>query len=102
MEYVLFYANIVAANADTYFLPFVAPDFITTFISWLNLDIGFDVCFVNKEPNIYTVDLELLYTGLLQLAFPAYVIVLVIVVIVANECSSKFAKIIGKGQSWIQ
>ena len=35
--------------------------------------------------------------ALLQLAFPSYVIVLVVVVIVASECSSKFAKTIGKG-----
>ena len=42
---ILFYANVVAANTDTYFLPFTAPDFVTVFISWLNLDIGFDTCF---------------------------------------------------------
>ena len=42
---ILFYANIVSANADTYFLPFTINNFITVFISWLNLDIGFDVCF---------------------------------------------------------
>ena len=39
----------------------------------------------------------ILYKALLQLAFPAYVIILVIIVIVASECSSKFAKIVGKG-----
>ena len=37
---IFFYANIVAANADTYFLPFKTPDFVTVFISWLNFDIG--------------------------------------------------------------
>ena len=42
---ILFYAHIVAANADTYFLPFKTPNFVTVFISWLNLHIGFDVCF---------------------------------------------------------
>ena len=36
---ILFYANIVAANADTYFFAFTTPDFTTMFISWLNLDI---------------------------------------------------------------
>ena len=94
---ILFYANIVASNADTYFLPFTTPDFATMFISWLNLDIGFDVCFVNKESNVYIINLDLLFKSLLQLAFPVYVIVLVIIVIVASECSSKFAKVIGKG-----
>ena len=33
----------------------------------------------------------------MQLAFPTYVILLVIIVIVANEYSSKFAKLIGEG-----
>ena len=92
---ILFYANIVAANADTYFLPFTTTDFVTVLISWLNLDIGFDICFVKAE-GLYDVGLDQLYKALLQLAFPAYVIVLVIIVIVASECSSKFAKIIGK------
>ena len=92
---ILFYANIVAANADTYFLPFKTPNFVTVFISWLNLDIGFDVCFfVNNESEInYTA----LYKTLIQLAFPAYVNILVIIVIVASECSSNFAKMISKG-----
>ena len=45
---ILFYAHIVAANVDTYFLPFKTPDFITVFISWLNLDIEFDICFSAK------------------------------------------------------
>ncbi len=87
---ILFYANIVAANADTYFLPFTTPNFATVFISWLNLDIGFDICFVFEQ-------VVQVYKALLQIAFPAYVILLVIFVIVASECSSKFAKIIGKG-----
>jgi hypothetical protein len=93
---ILFYANIVAANTETYFLPFTAPNFITVFISWLNLDIGFDVCFTSETSTIL-VDLNQIYKALLQLAFPVYVIFLVIIVIVASECSSKFAKIIGKG-----
>ena len=50
---ILFYANIVAANADTYFLPFRTPGFVTVFISWLNFDIDIDVCFC-----IHTVDSE--------------------------------------------
>ena len=42
---IFFYANIVAANADMYLSPFKSPDFVTVFISWLNLDIGFDIWF---------------------------------------------------------
>ena len=100
---ILFYAHIVAANADTYFWPFTTPTFVTMFISWLNLDIGFDACFsvgnsyiVGNETR-FIVDPSLIYKALMQLTFPAYVIFLVIIVIIASECSSKFAKIIGKG-----
>ena len=60
-------------------------------ISWLNLNVGFDICFIDTEFN------AAVYKALIQLAFPAYVIVLVIIVMVASECSSKFAKVIGKG-----
>ena len=81
---ILFYANIVAANADIYFLPSTTPNFVTVFISWLNLDIGFDVCFTKTEgSNVGIVDN--LYKTLLQLAFPVYVIFLVIVVIVHGQ-----------------
>ena len=48
---IIFYVNIVAAKADTYFLPFSTPVLVTVFISWLNLDIGFDVCFVANKPD---------------------------------------------------
>ena len=89
---IFFYANIVAANADTHFSPFKSPDFVTVFISWLNLDIGFDICFSKSAFIEVTI-----FNALIQLAFPAYVILLVVIVIVASEYSSKFAKITGKG-----
>ena len=90
---ILFYANILAANADTYFFPFMTPNFVTVFISWLNLDISFDVCFyVNADDGLF-INLDQPYKAL---SFPVYII-LVIIVIVASERSSKFAKIISKG-----
>ena len=100
---ILFYANIVAANADTYFCHScketdLVPSVHNVFISWLNLDIGFDVCFfISKGSTISDVAQPIIYKALLQLAFPAYLIFLVIIVIVASECSSKVAKIVGKG-----
>ena len=98
---ILFYANIVAANADIYFLPSTTPNFVTVFILWLNLDIGFDVCFTKTEASNATFAINVFYKTLLQFAFPVYVIFLVIIVIVASERSSKFAKIIGQWQSWL-
>ena len=86
---ILFYANVVAARAETFFFPFTTHTFVTVFISWLNLDIGFDVCLFK--------DMNLVHKALTQLAFPTYIIILVVTVIVASECSSRFAKLIGKG-----
>ena len=43
---------IIAENTDGYFFPITTPDFVTVFISWLTLDIGFDACFfVRKDHN---------------------------------------------------
>ena len=90
---IFFYDNIVAANADSYFSSFKSPDFVTVFISWLNLDIGFDICF---SRSAFTEEVNI-FKAFIRLAFPAYVILLVVIVIVTSEYSSKFAKIIGNG-----
>ena len=84
---IIFYANVVAANSST-FLPFSKPNFITVFISWLNLEIGFDTCFL-AGMNAY-------WKTLLQLAFPTYVIFLVVMVIFISERSTKFARLVSK------
>ena len=86
---IIFYANIVASNTDAYFPLSSTPNFATIFISWLNLDIGFDICFIKGM----TTDVK----AMLQLAFPAYVISLVVIIIVISEYSSRFARIIGRG-----
>ena len=91
---ILFFAHIVEANSNTYFLAFSTPNFVIVFISWLNLGIGFDVCFYEMVPLGISTQL---YKILLELAFPTYVILLAIIVIVASEYFSKFAKRIGKG-----
>ena len=58
------------------------------YIAWLNLDIGINVCFFDGL-DAYT-------KTWLQLAFPAYIIFLVIVVIIVSEYSSRFAALIGR------
>ena len=84
---VIFYANIVAANGSV-FLPFSAPNFVSVFISWLNLELGLDTCFF---PGM-----DAYWKTLLQLAFPMYVIFLVVMVIIISEHSTKFARLIAK------
>ena len=84
---ILFYANIVAANGSTY-MPFSTPNFATIFISWLNLEIGFDAClFEGMNP---------FWKTLLQLAFPTYVIFLVLLIIITSDYSTKFSWLLGK------
>ena len=84
---IIFYANIIAAYRATFLTP-MNSRFITAFISWLNFDFGFDLCFVNGF-NMY-------WKTLLQLAFPSYVIFLVVVIIVLCEKSKRFANLLGK------
>ena len=85
---IVFYANVVYAN-NTVFLPFTEPfNFITAFISWLNLEIGFDTCFF--------VGMDAYSKTLLQLAFPGYVFFLVFMVIIISKHSMRFSQLIGK------
>ena len=84
---VIFYANIVASNSSTFF-PFSSPNFVTIFISWLNLDIGIDTCFFKGMDAYWKVWIDLL--------FPAYLISLVILIIFISEKSSKFAWLLGR------
>ena len=86
---VIFYANIIAANNSIVFLT-TEPSFFTVIIAWLNLDIGFDACFFNGL-DAYT-------KTWLQLAFPAYVISLVVLVIKISEHSPRFTRLIGPGR----
>ena len=83
----IFYANVVYANKSI-LLPFQEINFMTVFISWLNLELGIDTCYF---PGMDT------YTKTwLQLAFPTYVILLVVSVIIISSYSSKFSNLIGK------
>ena len=83
----IFYANVMYANKSI-LLPFQETNFIAVFISWLNLELGLDTCYF---PGMDT------YTKTwLQLAFPGYVILLVVLVIIISSYSFKFSNLIGK------
>ena len=83
----LFYANIVAANRVV-LLPYPEPNVITVFISWLNLDLGIDICYI-KGMDIYI-------KTWLQLAFPTYIIFLVALLIIISRYSSRISETIAK------
>jgi hypothetical protein len=83
----IFYANIVAASGAVFF-PSSEPSFPTVFTAWLNLDIGFEVCFF---PG-----LDAYLKTWLQLAFPVYIISLVCIIIIVSRHNYKFARQIGR------
>ena len=84
----IFYANIIKIN-DEIFRPTYSANTITmvlsTFISWLNLDLGIVTCF---------------YDGMsacgemwLQFVFPAYIFMLVGAIIIAGRYSARISKL---------
>ena len=81
----IFYANILAAN-HSLFLPPSTSNFLTVFISWLNLYLGIETCFYDGMDSYGKF--------LLQLAFPTYVFVLIGTIIALCEVSKKFATLL--------
>ncbi len=74
--------------ARSIILPFSEQNYVTVFILWLNLELGLDTCFIEG--------MDTYIKTWLQLAFPAYVICLVVIVIIICSFSSKFSNLIGK------
>ena len=81
----IFWANIVAANQYKFF---PSTSFVTMFVSWFNLELGIDTCFFDG--------MDFYWKTWIQLTFPAYILLLVVLVIVFSECSVKFAQIVSK------
>ena len=86
---IIFYANIVAVSSSVVF-PSAKSRFPTVFVAWLNFDIGFDVCFFEG--------LDMYAKTWLQLAFPAYIISLLAVIIKISEHSLRFTRLLGPGK----
>ncbi len=85
----IFYVNVIAAN-QSILLPFEEQNFITVFISWLNLELGIDTC--------YFPGMDAYSKTWIQLSFvAAYVVFLIaFMMIVISSYSSKFTNFIGK------
>ena len=83
----IFYANIITIDQQL-FMPFEQPNFHSTFIAWLNLDVGFDVCFFNGL-NAYT-------KAWLKLIFPVYIILIVVAIIISSHYSKRFANLVSR------
>ena len=84
---ILFYANVVDSNSNMYFSSSLTKS-LSIFISWLNLEIGLDVCLHDS--------LDTYWKTWLQLAFPIYIIALVLAIIVLSRRSITFSMLIAK------
>ena len=82
----LFYANIVRANQNT-FLQVETTDPFTIFIAWINLDFGIETCFYNGM-TAYS-------KTWLQFVFPVYIWLLVGLMIFVSHYSQRFANMLG-------
>ena len=83
----LFYANLVKLNESVFFSRGNVP-VVTQFISWCNLDMGFEYCFLpGMDGYVKT---------WLQFVFPLYVWLLVVVVIVACRYSGRLSRLCGR------
>ena len=82
----VFYANIVGPN-HTIFLPVESTDAISVFIAWLNLDFGIETCFYHG--------MDAYDKTWLQFVFPAYIWVLIGLMILGSHFSGRFAKLLG-------
>ena len=83
----IFYANIIQAHSQI-FLPFERQNFCTVFIRLLNTQLSIDQCFFTGMDAYARIWIKLL--------FPAYLIVLVILIIIGSRCSSKCANLLSK------
>ena len=80
----IFYANIVKANDATFFLK---QSFLSVFVAWLNIDLGIETCFYNG--------LDGYIKTWLQFAFPTFVWVIVVAIIILSRYSITIAKLSG-------
>ena len=86
----IIYANIVAANRSVFFPAqhnkFLS--FLSVFISWLNLDLGIETCFIEG--------LDGYWKTWLQFVFPFYVWAIAGAIIITSDYSTRATKIFGK------
>ena len=82
----ILYANFVQANKIILF-PSNEINVLTVFIAWLNLDLGFETCFI-PGLNAYT-------QTWLQFAFPLYVWILIGLIVISSRYSITISKLIG-------
>ena len=84
---VVFYAAFVHLNRTSFFQNYNNNNLFPIFISWLNLDFGFNVCFYNGLTSYAKI--------WLQFIFPIYLYVIEIIVVTSSYKFSKLARVTG-------
>ena len=82
----IFYANVVKIYEPIFF-PNGPVKVLSQFISWLNLDLGIETCFIDGMDSCSKT--------WLQFIFPAYVWFLLILIVISSEYSSKVVRLVG-------
>ena len=82
----IFFSNIVIANRPL-FIPLRKYNVLAMFVSWLSLDLGIETCFANG--------LTTYGKTWLQFVFPAYIFVLIVIIIVISHYSQRFSNLLG-------
>ena len=84
---VILYANIVQVNRQLFFTNSKYGIVLTVFIAWMNLDLGIETCFYNgMTAHAQT---------WLQFAFPIFIWILIILIIITSRYSVAVSKLIG-------
>ena len=86
LNLLIFYANIVRASQAVFFPPGISSSFLSTFIAWLNLDLGIETCFYDG--------LDAYAKTWLQFVFPIYIWLMVIIIITASHYSTRVSRVI--------
>ena len=83
----IFYANVIKIYEHIFF--FEGPiHFLSQFISWINLDLGIETCFIDG--------MGACSKTWLQFIFPGYVWFLLILIIILSRYSSKVVRLMGR------
>ena len=85
----IFYANIIQIQRATFFHSAEnTTKFLSTFIAWLNLDLGIESCFFDG--------LDSYIETWLQFCFPLYIWMIVFAIIITSHYSSRVSKLCGR------
>ena len=83
----IFYANVVKIY-EHFFFPKGNIPFVSQFISWINLDLGIETCFIDGMGSCTK--------AWLQFIFPAYVWFILLFIIILSQYSSKVVRLVGR------